>query len=169
MNIDVNQKYPLKESDVLNNIISYLDEKEVEYDLQKYMDNYRLDMYLPEYFINIEVDENGHKDRCPLYEKERENIIKNNLCCDIIRFNPDNKNDNIFKFIARLECLINKNAKKNKELITKELKENQEFKNIFLNKFFEIAGAGVLNVQSCKVKWYITLIKLKILLNIHIP
>lgn len=106
MEINVNQKYPCKEAEVLDNVIYFLEEKNIQYELQKEVNGYSMDMYLPDLNINIEIDENGHNDRCPIYESNREIEIKNELSCEIIRFDPDNRNDNIFKFIARLQNLI---------------------------------------------------------------
>ena len=102
LNININQKYPVKECEILNYIIDFLNERSIKYELQKSIGSYLLDMYLPEYNLNIEIDEYGHKDRCPEYEKNREDFIKLSLDCKILRFNPDDKNDNIFKFIGRL-------------------------------------------------------------------
>ena len=102
LNINVNQKYPVKECEILNYIIDFLNERSIKYELQKSIGSYFLDMYLPEYNLNIEIDEYGHKDRCPEYEKNREDFIKLSLNCKILRFNPDDKNDNIFKFLGRL-------------------------------------------------------------------
>ena len=102
LNININQKYPVKECEILNYIIDFLKERSIKYELQKSIGSYLLDMYLPEYNLNIEIDEYGHKDRCPEYEKNREDFIKLSLDCKILRFNPDDKNDNIFKFIGRL-------------------------------------------------------------------
>lgn len=102
LNININQKYPVKECEILNYIIDFLNERSIKYELQKSIGSYLLDMYLPQYNLNIEIDEYGHKDRCPEYEKNREDFIKLSLDCKILRFNPDDKNDNIFKFIGRL-------------------------------------------------------------------
>ena len=128
LNIDVNQKYPCKESEVLNNIIYYLDEKEIKYELQKEVKGYKMDMYLPNYNINIEIDEFGHKDRCDIYEVKREKVISKKLKCNIIRFDPDNKDDNIFKFIARLEKLINNIIKSRNEFFFKLDESSQKKK-----------------------------------------
>lgn len=128
LNIDVNQKYPCKESEVLNNIIYYLDEKEIKYELQKEVKGYKMDMYLPKYNINVEIDEFGHKDRCPIYEAKREKVLSKKLECDIIRFDPDNKDDNIFKFIARLEKLINNSVNLGYEIYYKLEESSQRIK-----------------------------------------
>ena len=128
LNIDVNQKYPCKESEVLNNIIYYLDEREIKYELQKEVKGYKLDMYLPNYNINIEIDEFGHKDRCDIYEVKREKVISKKLKCYITRFDPDNKDDNIFKFIARLEKLINNIIKSRNEFFFKLDESSQKKK-----------------------------------------
>ena len=136
-NIDVCKKYPYKETEILHNIIDYLTEKNIDFELQESVGKYKLDMYLYQYFINIEIDEFGHKDRDPNYEKEREDFIKNELCCSVIRFDPDDKSDSIFKFLGRLDKLIQKNKKENDKLIKDLLKNNEHFKSVFRQKFFE--------------------------------
>ena len=55
------------------------------------VDNYRVDLYFPEYRLAIECDEFGHEDRDIGYEVTRQKYIENKLDCIFIRYNPDAK------------------------------------------------------------------------------
>lgn len=73
--------------------------------------NYRIDLYFPEQRLAIECEENvessGNGD-CSGYIKRRStdsiiarrNNIKSLLQCEIVHFNPDSKNFNVYKFIG---------------------------------------------------------------------
>jgi len=82
---------------------------------------YRVDLYFPEYNLIVECDENNHTDRDPTYEKIRENYllsIGNNL----IRFNP---NDTLFdlSFVFReINKILFSKDKEKKSLINVEFK-----------------------------------------------
>jgi very-short-patch-repair endonuclease len=78
--------------------------------------SYKIDMYLLDEKIAIECDEFGHKNRCQEYEMKRERDIKETLGCRMYRFNPDEKNFNIFhviddicKLIEDCQCLPSAN------------------------------------------------------------
>lgn len=88
---------------------------------------YRIDLYFPDYKLAIECDENGHKNRNKLYELERELYIKNQLKCKFIRFNPDDKEFNIFNLIN----IIYSHIKYYKEIET--CQENFIIKATYLN------------------------------------
>lgn len=103
-NIDIHDaKYCAKETTFINQIIAAIDGN-IEYTLQYRVPDttYRIDMYLPDYNIAIECDENGHADRDPEYEAVREQEIKNKLKCGFIRFNPDSPNFNIFSVVNEI-------------------------------------------------------------------
>jgi hypothetical protein len=63
-------------------------------------------MYIPSYNIAIEVDENGHYDRNPEYEKLRENTIKEKLKCKFLRINPHKTNFRITSEIGVLNRMM---------------------------------------------------------------
>ena len=63
----------------------------IPFELQKAVNNFRIDLYLPDQRLAIEIDEFNHKDRDDHYEKERERIIIECLNCCFIRIDPDNK------------------------------------------------------------------------------
>lgn len=89
-----------KESEYISNIIdafSFLNFK-----TQFSIDNYRIDLYFIDQKIAVECDEFNHKDRNIEYEIERQKFIEKQLECKFIRFNPDEKNFNIFKVIEKI-------------------------------------------------------------------
>ena len=47
----------------------------IPFELQKSVNQFRIDPYLPEHKLAIEIDEFNHKDRHAHDEKERERII----------------------------------------------------------------------------------------------
>ena len=68
---------------------------------------YRIHFYLPDYKIAIEVDENGHKDRCKVDEMIRQDSIQRMLKCQFIRCNPDDDQFNIFDLIYQIRMKLN--------------------------------------------------------------
>ena len=73
---------------------------------QYYIDDYKIDLFFPDYNIAIECDENNHTDRDPLYEKQRQEEIITKTGCVFVRFNPDEKKFNIFKVIGEIHRII---------------------------------------------------------------
>lgn len=111
LKIDLDIIYDFKESSNLKIICASF--KNLKQELQYQVNRYRIDLYFPEYKLAIEVDESGHKDRCPIYEKERQNYLEKYLGCTFIRFNPDEKNFNIGEVIFQIldKTILLKNAK----------------------------------------------------------
>jgi len=102
LGLDIRQKINSIEANVLEEIITYLKEDNVEYDLQYKLGNYNIDMYIKQYNIAIEVDEMGHADRDAKYEKTREDYIRQNLSDKIIRINPNAPNFRMAKVFATI-------------------------------------------------------------------
>ena len=50
---------------------------------------YFIDLVFPVHKLGIEIDENGHTDRCKIEEQKRKEIIKEETGFEIIRINPD--------------------------------------------------------------------------------
>jgi len=70
---------------------------------------YRLDLYFPKYKIIIECDENGHADRHPDKEHDREIFVNKELGITMdnwVRFNPDAKMFNIASVIGQIYLRI---------------------------------------------------------------
>jgi very-short-patch-repair endonuclease len=104
-NIDTICLIPI-ETQILNPLINI-------YETQKPISNYKVDIYFIDlYFekskIAIECDEHGHNHISPETEKTREKYIKKKLNCKFIRFNPNNKNFNIFNLIKQINQEIYK-------------------------------------------------------------
>ena len=76
--------------------------KGIKIEHQYMVGNYRIDFYFPEYNIAVECDENNHKDRDPSYENTRQNFIIEQLKCEFIRFDPYDKEFDIFELINRI-------------------------------------------------------------------
>lgn len=70
----------------INEIKDFLDEMNIKYILQYSVDNYRIDLYIPEYNIAIEIDEEEHKYKQD-YDKMRQKYIEKQIHCKFIRIN----------------------------------------------------------------------------------
>lgn len=95
-----------KESFLCENIIELLDDKSIKYTRQYMCDKYRIDLYVPDKNLVIEINENDHLDRSKIYEEERELYIKNKLGCIYHTINPDDPKFSIYKMIKTIEQLI---------------------------------------------------------------
>ena len=67
---------------------------------------YRIDLYFHEYKLAIEFDELGHTNRKINNEIKRQRALEKELNSVFIRFNPDEKDFNIFKEINKLHIHI---------------------------------------------------------------
>ncbi|MFM7985831.1 MAG: hypothetical protein ACKPKO_41605, partial [Candidatus Fonsibacter sp.] len=81
-----------KEKEIISFIQDVLVQMMIPFEFQKNVNDFRIDLYLPDQNIAIEIDENNHAERDPLYEVEREAYIKNKLGCKFLRINPDADN-----------------------------------------------------------------------------
>lgn len=129
LDIDIDFKYNTKEQEIIKYFVDYFETLQINYELQYIVYNYRIDCYLPELKIAIEIDEFNHQDRNLLQEKKRENIIKEKLNCIFFRFNPDEENFSIFKTLGKLQLLI---SQKNISLINinKQISQNNMFMQV---------------------------------------
>ena len=73
--------------------------------------NKRLDAYLPEYKIEIEIDKYKHEDRSFNYEQSKTKMIENHEIT-LIRTNPNDPNFGIKNFIVQICICINEAIKK---------------------------------------------------------
>jgi very-short-patch-repair endonuclease len=71
-------------------------------ELQRIVGPYRIDLYLPEYKLAIECDENGHQDRDVYEEVERQKFLEQTLKCKFIRYNPDANDFDIYTVINQI-------------------------------------------------------------------
>lgn len=100
--IEVETKYLRKEIEIVSFIQEFLTTLNISFEFQKHVLSYKIDLYLPENKIAIEIDEHGHSDRNQDYEQKREQDIVNELGCKFLRFNPDEPNFKISHCIAML-------------------------------------------------------------------
>ena len=95
---------------------------------------YRIDLYFFNYKLSIEVDKLGNSDRNIDYEIERQNVIEEQLVCEFIRIDPDEKDFNISNVINKIHRRNKTSAKKSLiDRISKRLLE-LEFKSNHCNK-----------------------------------
>ena len=99
-----NHKYECKESESCGAIMRAFKGENMK--TQYKVDNYRIDLYFPDFNLAVECDEHGHKDRSQSKEKKRQKHITNELNCQWLRFNPDDKDFNIFDVINRIYLVI---------------------------------------------------------------
>ena len=101
------------ETDTIHSIVTALNCDCIK---QYIVDKYKIDLYIPEFNIAIECDENNHIDRNVNYEIERETNILKKLNCTFIRYNPNDEYFDIFKVIKDI----------NKEIFRIKDKEKQK-------------------------------------------
>ena len=70
----------------LNEIQDFLNAVNIRYILQYLVGNYRIDLYVPQYSIAIEIDEEEHKYKQD-YDKMRQRYIEKQIHCKFIRIN----------------------------------------------------------------------------------
>ena len=76
INVKCKTKYLRKETEIIASIQQFLTTLNISFEFQKSVDSYRVDLYINEYKIAVEIDEYGHSDRCPRYEQVRERYRK---------------------------------------------------------------------------------------------
>ena len=92
---------------------------------------YYIDLVFPEHKLGVEIDENGHTERCKTKEWERKEVIEN-AGFKVIRINPDKEDFDIFDGISEIQDFIYESCKKlTKELNKKSLVELTEKLKIF--------------------------------------
>lgn len=106
LNINILQKVTLKETDIVADLNTFCESSgitHIHHHNVKVKDKiYQIDYYLPDYKIAIEIDEFGHKDRDPEYEKKREKSLIKKLGCTFIRCNPDSKKFKMLDFVGKI-------------------------------------------------------------------
>ena len=104
--MDLDTKYIRKEPEIVNHVQDFLGELRVATECQKQVGRYRVDLYLPDHSVALEVDEHGHRDRDPEYDRCRQTCVERALGCEFMRVNPDAPDFNVFKICARLTALV---------------------------------------------------------------
>lgn len=70
------------------------------------IDKYRIDLYLPDYKIAVECDENNHSGYDIEKEIDRQKFIEKQLGCHFVRFNPNVEDFSIFEVIGKISSFI---------------------------------------------------------------
>ena len=104
--VKVETRYIRKELEIIGFVQEFLTTLNIPFEFQKSVLSYRVDLYLPQHKIAVEIDELGHADRDPNYEADREKRITEHLQCKFIGFNPDEPNFKMSHCIAKLTHYI---------------------------------------------------------------
>ncbi len=87
----------------LNEIENFLDIMNIAYLEQYKVDNYKIDLYIPEFNIAIEIDEVEHKYKIK-YDLVRQKYIEDKIHCKFIRIN---EGESCGSIIARITKILN--------------------------------------------------------------
>ena len=83
---------------MLNELCDFLDELHIKYIKQYPILTYKIDLFLPDYNLSVEYDEEQHKFK-QKYDKNRENNIKDILGCEFVRIK---ENETVGTAIGRI-------------------------------------------------------------------
>ena len=106
LGLDVATKYTHKEQEIVQHLRVFLEELRVASEYQKTVGRYRVDLYLPDHRMALEIDEFGHRHRDQAYEQCREDYIRRALGCDFLRVDPDALDFNAFKLCGQVAARI---------------------------------------------------------------
>lgn len=101
LGIETNYKYIRKEIEICKNLEEFFDNAEIKYIKQHCIGKYRADIFLPEYNVVIEIDEDGHKH----YDKTKENkrtTHSESHGYKILRINPDDPTFTLNKLFGQI-------------------------------------------------------------------
>ena len=96
----LNDAINTKEQTMINSIKDTFEGESIQ--TQYSVLGYKIDFYVHEYKLAIEVDELRHADRNINNEIKRQKALENKLSCVFIRINPNEKDFNIFKEIKKI-------------------------------------------------------------------
>jgi very-short-patch-repair endonuclease len=102
LGIKEDTRYLRKEIEIVGFIEEVLTQSLIPFEFQKRVANYRIDLYLPNQKLAIEIDENNHADRDARYEETRERRIKRELGCKFLRINPDANDFKLSSCVGRI-------------------------------------------------------------------
>jgi very-short-patch-repair endonuclease len=121
--IDVKNKfYSCVEADTINCLLKSFSGEEMVEQYIVCLNDYRIDLYFPEYKIAVECDENHHKTMTnKIKDLKRQSDLKELLNCIFIRYDPFCENFNIYDiinkiFIEIMKCKSYESKKKTIEL-----------------------------------------------------
>lgn len=106
LGINVHQKITRKEIDIVYELDLFCKSAGIKCKhSNSYSDDkhrFIIDYYFPDYKLAIEIDEYGHSDRDPKYEKYRQEYLMQHLGCTFIRCNPDDHKFTISGLIGKI-------------------------------------------------------------------
>ena len=102
LGISVETRYVRKETEIVGFVQDVLTQMIVPFEFQSNVNNFLIDLYLPDQKLAIEIDEHNHADRDPSYEKEREMYIKAQLGCKFLRIHPYSEGFKLSTCIGRI-------------------------------------------------------------------
>ncbi|MFM7981078.1 MAG: BRO family protein, partial [Candidatus Fonsibacter sp.] len=102
LGISVETRYVRKETDIVGFIQDVPTQMMAPFEFQHNVSNFRIELYLPDQKLAIEIDEHNNADRDPSYEEEREMYIKTQLGCKSLRINPDSEGFKLSTCIGRI-------------------------------------------------------------------
>ena len=116
---------------------------------------FRIDIYFTEYRLAVEIDEKGYTDRDSKFEKLRQEALKKELNCKLIRINTSTENFDVDYEPSRIQLFISqfkdnkiKEKDKNKKL-EDEIKEkdnkNKELEDEIKKLKLQLANLSVKN------------------------
>lgn len=102
--LEVFQKITRIEIDIVRELDIFMERLNIKSITQFQPKNskYRIDYYLPDHKLAIEIDEHGHKNRNLDYELKREKSLRELLGCEFIRCNPNAPDFLIVDLVARI-------------------------------------------------------------------
>ena len=106
LNLDLRTKYYVSiETDVIKCIMKTFQGNDMK--TQFYVDNYHIDLYFENVKLAIECDESHHNSSSnKIKDRERQDHISQKLSCKFIRFNPNDKNFNLFTLLNEIYVYI---------------------------------------------------------------
>ena len=111
--------------------------------------HYRTDFTFKKHMLVVEIDEKGHVDRDPGYEKKRQKELEN-LGYHFIRINPDKPGFDDYEEFGRVSSYITKSTKKqNDELTKKSLIDDLS------KRLLELGFKSNPSIKSKGLKWVV--------------
>jgi hypothetical protein len=100
-----------KEISIVGDLEAFCERCKIDYSFQHIVKcddgkKYRIDFYLVDYRIAIEIDEHNHDDRDPQYESNRQKQLEKKLNCTFVRCDPDDPNFSFGDLIGRIHLAI---------------------------------------------------------------
>ena len=106
LGLEQQMRYLPKETELVQFFQELLTQLCVSFEFQKHVAGFRIDLYLPEQKLAIEIDEYGHTGYDAAAECWRTEQVKKILGCTFLRFNPDHPNFRLASCVALLVAAL---------------------------------------------------------------